>query len=591
MLSGLIEGKTYYVAEIWSSTEFTISDVQGGGPIVLTNDTGTMDLNATPFVVVPVINVNNNITPPIAQTVATATSSTGNIISVLSTANFVVGQTVDFKTSTTMFGGLVAGQIYFVESVIDAVTFTIMDQDGVQVPLSNGTGTLVTTVGGTPTVTVTSATALGFILNTRVRLDGISGSTQLNGNAYYVRPVTDTVFELYLQPYQTGLNDVNYPVTTVSTYTGGGYIWQQGILYLTSAYAKSTTASTGRILVESTENLVENTPIYFSAAGEENGTNIMGGLIQGTKYFVHTVYNLTEFSVTDEQYGDVFTLTNDSGFINCTQWDQTNVNRVWATVNGYRVPSSKLRLSDFNELSILSTINPGDEIIITNMIPTATPNEEIYINFVNSINEGTVYRENVRNRTWLTQPIYDLSTTIYVNDVTSVTDQVIQNVNTPTAIDGNYTVGLTAPRNLILGVNIVNNTTGNTIDSANYSIVIEDLAPLVKIAAGPYINVGDSLTITTLVGGTIFVHGEQINFGSVDLVNNTLGNIQRGSNGTAKQFLIPQYSVVYSLLNENRLRNTYYDQVWNSYVYNTTLGDPLQISITPPALFLQSDAI
>jgi hypothetical protein len=591
MLSGLIEGKTYYVAEIWSSTEFTISDVQGGPPVVLTNDTGTMDLNATPFVVVPVTNVNNNITSPLAQTVATATTTGTNRISVLSTDNFVVGQTVEFKTSSSMFGGLVAGQIYFVESIVSPTQFTIMDQDNIQVPLSNGTGTLVTTVGGTPTVTVTSATALGFELNTRVRLDGISGSTQLNGNAYYVRPVTDTVFELYLQPYQTGLNDVNYPVTTVSTYTGGGYIWQQGILYLASAYATSTTASTGRILVESTANLVENTPIYFSAAGEENGTNIMGGLIQGTTYFVHTVYNLTEFSVTDEQYGNVFTLTNDSGFINCTQWNQTNVNRVWATVNGYRVPSAKLRLSDFNELSILSTINPGDEIIITNMIPTATPNEEIYINFVNSANEGTVYRENVRNRTWLTQPIYDLSTTIYVNDVTSVTDQVIQNVNTPTAIDGNYTVGLTAPRNLILGVNIVNNTTGNTIDSANYSIVIEDLAPLVKIVAGPYINVGDSLTITTLVGGTIFVNGEQINFGSVDLVNNTLGNIQRGANGTAKQFLIPQYSVVYSLLNENRLRNTYYDQVWNSYVYNTTLGDPLQISITPPALFLQSDAI
>jgi hypothetical protein len=224
------------------------------------------------------------------------------------------------------------------------------------------------------------------------------------------------------------------------------------------------------------------------------------------------------------------------------------------------------------------------------MIPTATPNEEIYINFVNNANEGSVYRENVRNRTWLTQPIYDLSTTIYVSDVTSVTDQVIQNVITPTAIDGNYTIGLTAPRNSILGVSIFNNSTGAIIDSTNYSIVIEDLAPLVKIAAGPYINVGDELTITTLVGGTIFVNGEQINFGSVDLINNTLGNIQRGANGTAKQFLIPEYSVVYSLLSENRLRNTYYDQVWNSYVYNTVLGDPLQISITAPALFLQSDA-
>jgi hypothetical protein len=143
---------------------------------------------------------------------------------------------------------------------------------------------------------------------------------------------------------------------------------------------------------------------------------------------------------------------------------------------------------------------------------------------------------------------------------------------------------------LILSVTIVNNTTGNTIGSSNYSIVIEDLAPIVEISAGPYISVGDSLTITTLIGGTIFVNGEQINFGSVDLANNTLGNIQRGANGTARQFLIPQFTDVYSLLNENKLRNTYYNQSWNSFTYNAVLGDPLQISTTAPALFLQSDA-
>jgi hypothetical protein len=226
------------------------------------------------------------------------------------------------------------------------------------------------------------------------------------------------------------------------------------------------------------------------------------------------------------------------------------------------------------------------------MIPTATPNEEIYINFVNSVNEGTVYREGAGNRTWLTQPIYDLSTIIYVNDVTSVTDLIVQNVIAPTAIDGKYTIGLTAPRNLILSVGVVNNTTGNTIDAANYDVVIEGLVPLVKISAGPYINVGDSLTITTLVGSTILVNGEQINFGTVDLVNNTLGNIQRGANGTAKQYYIPEYAVAYSILAHNKLPTAYYNQVWSPVpgVYNVIDGDPLQIAETASALFLRTDA-
>lgn len=588
VFGGVVEGKTYYVTEIWSGTEFVVSEVPGGAPLELTNATGTMYGNTNPFTVTPIASINNNITPPIAQTVASVTTTGTNEITVIDTTDFVVDQTVSFR-GASMFGGLTAGEIYFVETIVDANNFTIKDASGTQVPLTNGSGTMVVTVGGTPTVTITTTAPTAFELNTRIRLDGILGSVQLNGNAYYVRPIDDTKFEIYLQEYQTGLNDVNYPVTTVSNYAGGGYVWLQGILFLVSASATDTTVTTNVITVESTDNLVANTPVYFSKAGEENGTNILGGLIQGTKYFIKEVLDSTTFTVSEEQYGTEFALTTDTGYINVTQWQQENVERVWVTINGYRVPSTNLRLYDYNELGILSEIDAGDSIIITNMIPTVTPNQEIYINFVNQEGEGSVYRENVGNRSYLTQAIYDLSNQIYVADVNAVTDQIIQNETTPTAVDGSYNFGLTANRNLILAVQVLNNTTGDLIDSDYYSVVIEDLAPILKIQAGSYINVGDELTITTIEGGTIFINGEQINFGSVDLVNNTLGDLQRGANGTAKQFLIPEYTTVYGLLSENRLRDTYYNQTWNSYVYNTTLGDPLQISITDAALFLQSD--
>ena len=65
--------------------------------------------------------------------------------------------------------------------------------------------------------------------------------------------------------------------------------------------------------------------------------------------------------------------------------------------------------------------------------------------------------------------------------------------------------------------------------------------------------------------------------------------LQRGANGTAQQDYIPVYTSVLSLLSSNKLPEVYYDQTWNSYVYNTVDGDPLQISETTAAQFLHTD--
>lgn len=652
MLGGLLEGKTYYITEIWDSTRFVISDSPGGSSVDLENDTGTMVGNTNSFITTEITNVVNNIVAPIVQTAAYATSDTTDQITVLSTENFVAGQTVSFKG--TGFGGIDPDVVYFAAGIqasnlvastqytiavlgntdwnaigfvgtptvgatftasgagtgtgeaFSPTAFTIRNLEGDIVNLTDATGTLLVTIGGTPTATITTATPIGYELNTLVRVDGIVGATQLNGNAYYVRPITNSVFELYERPYDSSANATNYPITNVSNYVSSGYVWQKGVLYLVSVNAIATTAPVpdpdpelpdepSKVVVVSTATLVPNTPLYFSKAGEINGdpAGIMGGLIQGKEYFVKDIVSETEFTVSEELNGAAVILTDDTGYINVTQWNQTNVDRVWVTINGYRVPSSHIRLYDYNELGILAQIVPDDVIIVTNMIPTATPNEEIYINFVNQNNEGTVYREGSVARTYLTQPIYDLSTTIYVNDVNAVTDQIIQNETVSAAINGSYEFGLNANRSSILSVQILNNTTGLVIDSTHYSVVIEDLAPILKIVAGPYITVGDSITITTNEGGTILVNGEQINFSSIDLINNTLGDLQRGANGTAKQYVIPSYTTVYGLLPNNNLSSAYYNQVWNNPVYNSQ-GNiveylPLQISTTDPALFLNSD--
>jgi hypothetical protein len=96
------------------------------------------------------------------------------------------------------------------------------------------------------------------------------------------------------------------------------------------------------------------------------------------------------------------------------------------------------------------------------------------------------------------------------------------------------------------------------------------------------------LTITTLEGNTIFVNGEQIRFGSVDFTQNSITQLTRGSNGTASQPYIEKYSSVYGLLSVNKLPDIYYNETWNSKVYNTVEGDPLQISETVSAIFLNN---
>ena len=416
--------------------------------------------------------------------------------------------------------------------------------------------------------------------NNIVRIDGTTGSTQLNNNTYYVKVVSDTQVDLYNATYDPAYGYVNSPVVSVSTYTGGGYIWLNQSFTLTTTIARETFASTNRIRVDSTSELVEGTPIIFT------GSNI-GNLVANTTYYVKSIASSTQFTISATRGGSEFVQINDTGTMGVTQWEQVNVDRLWVTVNGYRVPSSSLVINADNNLSILTTIVPGDVIIITSMMPTATPNEEVYINNVTKSGISSVYRANTETRTWLTSDLFDTNQTIYVNDVTRLTNQIVQNVTSPDAIDGVTTIGLTADKRIICQVIIYNNTTSTTLSSSAYSVVVENIAPVLKITSG--VSVGNSLTITTIEGNVIYVNGEQIRFSEVDFVLNSLSNIQRGANGTGEQTFIPEYSEVYGTLSENRLIQADYFETWNSDIYNTTDGDPLQISVTNGADFLRED--
>ena len=536
-------------------------------------------------------NINNAITAPLAVT--QATNITSNVITCSSTDGFAVTQPVIFQGTAISAVPKTDGTVYFIKTIPTSTTFTISATPGGPVlALTNGSGAMLVTVGGNPTVTITTATANGLSTNDVVRIDGVVGSVQLNNQTFYARKITDTQFGLYTKPYSATLGAPVYPVTSVSSYVSGGYVWENDTYYIITA--DCTTTGSDEWIDASTlaqvNRLVPSTPIYFAMSGYFDGDTLPSGFVVGTQYYVVDVDNNgLKFAVSATRDGTAIIPTASTAFY-ATQWLATNVDRLYVTVNGYRVTSNNLRLNN-NQVSILADIQSGDEVIITSMINYSTPNIEIYFNFVDKDGVPAVYRSPAQSRTWLTQPIYELSTEIFVNDVASVTSTLSQTSTVPAVVNGYYYIGINGDKNTIVSVSVYNSTLSTTVDSTNYSIVIIDQAPVLKITAGAYIAAGNSLSISILEGNIVVINGEQIRFSSVNFTNNSLGTLVRGINGTSIHNLHEVYSEVYSLLSKNKLATAYYATTWNSYEFNPIDGDPLQISQTITAAFLQVDIL
>ena len=584
-------GTAYTIDSNTDEITFVSAPTSGDTIAVTTfNNTDRQYLNTqsgiTGVTVANIVDVNNTITPTAAITNCTASNGTTDVITCVSTTGFVAGQTIQFKGATSFGNIAIDGTVYYVRAVLSPTTFTIQNESGTIIDLTTGTGLVIAYVGGQSAVRVTTGIAHNLTSGDVVRIDGTLGSVQLNNNTYYVHVINSTQVDLYIDtPYNPGLSAINNPVTAISSYVSGGYIWESTAYIIQNLEVTDTTNDPilgNYLTVASTETLIIGTPIVFT------GT-VFGGVLANTTYYVKSIVSVTEFSITATRDGSEVVLSTVSGSMYVTQWEQTNVDRLWITVNGYRVPSTSLRVNANNEISILIAIVPADQVIITSMMPSATPNEEVFLINVNQIGTNVAYRANTQTRTWLVEPLSNTDTVMYVNDVTRLTDVVTQNEVVPAAVDGYFYIGLEADKRIISTVTVINNTTGQTIAGENYEVVIINLSPVLKIATGAYISVGNQVTITILEGNLLYINGEQIKFSSVDLVNNTIFGLQRGTNGTGAQFFIPLYSEVYGLLSNNQMSIQDYQEVWNSNVYNTVEGDPLQISTTPSAIFLRGD--
>ena len=219
----ITNGTIYYVQDVIDSTTFsianaltTISVITTDQPSGLLTTLSTTNLIAlTPIIFTGTIigglvsgqryyvsTISNNgtqfnICSSLRTTTATVTNGANSRITVASTAGMVVGNPIKFIGNT--FGGITAGQTYYIAGVFTGAITIATTVGGGAFPVQNGTGSLIINTSGTAVVLTsnTGGTMIGTTTSSKIALTYTTGtmnsiySTRLFGNVvagqtYYI---------------------------------------------------------------------------------------------------------------------------------------------------------------------------------------------------------------------------------------------------------------------------------------------------------------------------------------------------------------------------------------------------------------------
>lgn len=602
----IASGRIYYVRSIVSATEVIIAESIEGQEIQLTTATGEMTVTVegpdTDYITLSVFGETEpaqyGATYPVLQTF-TADGTVGPF----SLTGYLAGDNPN-NAVVEVNGLRVDPSTYTIDSVNEDIEFNSGDEP------SNGDTVAVTTFNLTDrqrfvTDTFTGITVANIVSVTNstpmVVTTGINHN--LDNNVNTTVSSTAAAGNLITVSSTTGFVADN-PIIFTNLGSGGTFgNLVEGTVYYIKTIASGTTFTVSETKggsVFALSNAAASGTIYADTGPDQiriDGTNGSLQLNNGT-YWVNVVDSVTVQLYTEPYQGAVGAVNTplngslvsgylDSGwlwlnesFMLTQPLQQENTDRLWVTVDGQRINSSGLYVNEDNNLSILSTISGSETVIITSMVPTATPDETIYINQVDKNGNASVYRANSNARSWLIQELQITDDIIYVQDVRKICSVQEQTAT----ISSTLTAGITGDRRLITAISVFNNTTNLDVSDQDYTLEIVNLAPIIVFNSG--VTAGDSITITVCFGNTISINGEKIQFAQANFITNTLSGLTRGIGGTGAQVVHLLYSEVYSYIPENMLPQVFYNQTWNSYTYNMNEGDPLQISTTNAALFL-----
>jgi hypothetical protein len=122
MEANITIGTTYYVRNVVSSTNFTVSSTLGGANVNLAgNSSPTSSMYGNPVSYAYVCTDTYNSTA-YSKTVTDTTTST-NVITLNNTTSLTLNSPIVF--SGTTFGGIVAGVVYYIKSIPSGTTITV----------------------------------------------------------------------------------------------------------------------------------------------------------------------------------------------------------------------------------------------------------------------------------------------------------------------------------------------------------------------------------------------------------------------------------------------------------------------------------
>jgi hypothetical protein len=132
---------------------------------------------------------------------------------------------------------------------------------------------------------------------------------------------------------------------------------------------------------------------------------------------------------------------------------------------------------------------------------------------------------------------------------------------------------------------------GKWISDDALSLKLIQLMPTIMIAPNE-VSSSDSLVVYAYEGNYVLVNGEMIRFSNINFTTNTISGLTRGTNCTPIRETIEARSLIYGILDSNKLDPSYNSVTWNTAIldnvdnYGFKMSDPLQMSETYPAKFL-----
>jgi hypothetical protein len=300
-LGGVSSATTYYINDIIDASTFTISNslitvvptattsstniitvpsttgLSTFNPIVFSGTTFGNIVAGTKYYVNRVIDSTTfSIVSSLIQTTATATQIGTNLITVTSTAGFVVNQPIVF-TGTT-FGNIVAETVYYVLAINNSISFTISTVPGgspfsvstqvgsciVRTAPANFTLTSVTsnTMTGTTTSVKRLVTKSLGSMTATVSTSLFGGSNITAGTIYYVLGIYSNAFTV---------TDTSGGSTAVTLSTGTGSMSMAAVGW--DHIIPGTTSAT--LLDTSTQYFVEPRAIYAAPPYSSTATTIL----------------------------------------------------------------------------------------------------------------------------------------------------------------------------------------------------------------------------------------------------------------------------------------------------------------------------